>query len=92
MSCCGVICSECEFFPTDCGGCPDIKGKAFWLQFTEEDICGIYDCCIQQKGFKHCGHCSELPCNLFLESKDPTKTKAENEGILAKQIQQLKGM
>lgn len=41
FSCCGVVCSECQYDPTDCEGCPKIKAHAFWLQFTDEEICAI---------------------------------------------------
>ncbi len=92
ISCCGVICSECEHFNGECSGCPDIRGKAFWLQFTGEDVCSIYNCCINKKQYQHCGQCSSLPCELYLNSNDPTKSEEENQGILQNQLQQLKLM
>ncbi len=49
ISCCGVICSKCEYYPIDCKGCPIIKGQVFWLEYTGEKICGIYDCCVNTK-------------------------------------------
>lgn len=49
ISCCGVICSECEYYPIDCKSCPIIKGQVFWLEYTGEKICGIYDCCVNTK-------------------------------------------
>lgn len=90
ISCCGVICSECEYFPEECPGCPEIKGKAFWLQFTGGDICNIYDCCINKKQYQHCGQCPALPCEFYRSANDPTKSEAENQVILKKQLQQLK--
>lgn len=91
-SCCGVICSQCEYYPADCKGCPAIAGKAFWLTFTGEAVCSIYDCCIGQKGLKHCGQCPELPCALYLESNDPTKSQLENQSILENQLKVLKNL
>ena len=41
ISCCGVICSECEYYPIDCKSCPIIKGQVFWLEYTGEKICGM---------------------------------------------------
>lgn len=29
ISCCGVVCSECQYYPIDCKGCPALKGKHF---------------------------------------------------------------
>lgn len=49
ISCCGVVCTECKSFLTDCKGCPEIKGKVFWLEYTGEDICDIYNCCVLMK-------------------------------------------
>lgn len=89
-SCCGVICSDCQYYPQDCTGCPSIEGKAFWLEFTGGLICDIYDCCVNQKNFNHCGQCSLLPCDLYLNSNDPTKSKEENEKILKNQLTFLK--
>lgn len=92
MSCCGVICSQCEHFPLFCPGCSNIEGKVFWLTFTRQSICNIYHCCIIEKKFIHCGQCYKLPCTLYAEASDPTKTKVENEMILRKQLQELRQM
>lgn len=27
MSCCGTMCSDCEYYLADCQGCGEIKGK-----------------------------------------------------------------
>lgn len=77
ISCCGVICSECEYYPNDCGGCPQIEGKAFWLQYTGGSICEIYDCCINHRKLRHCGQCPEYLCQRY-DLDDPTKTPEEN--------------
>ncbi len=89
ISCCGVVCSDCKSFPNDCKGCPEINGKAYWLQYTGEDICGLFDCCVNQKKFPHCGNCASLPCGHY-ERDDPTKTPEENEEDRRKQLAQLK--
>jgi len=91
ISCCGVVCSECEYFPNNCKGCPEIKGNVYWLKHTGENICSIYQCCVNEKQFPHCGMCSNVPCYLY-ERGDPTKTAEENRKILEKQISQLKLM
>lgn len=60
ISCCGANCLECEYYPEQCEGCPDIKGKKKWMKYTGEPICNINNCCIEQKKNEHCGKCSLL--------------------------------
>lgn len=91
ISCCGVVCSDCEHYPSDCKGCPAIKGKVFWLEYTGGSICEIYDCCINHKKLEHCGKCAKLPCEHY-NGNDPTKSEAENAEDHAKQMKQLKSM
>ena len=43
MSCCGTVCSDCEYYPADCQGCGEIKGKVFWLEYTGESCCDRED-------------------------------------------------
>ncbi|WP_313523900.1 DUF3795 domain-containing protein [Anaerotignum sp.] len=92
ISCCCVDCSQCQYFPKDCQGCSKIQGKAFWLAFTGEKVCNIYQCCITVKNFLHCGQCDELPCAFFTQAHDPTKTKEENQEILAQQLTILRNL
>lgn len=89
ISCCGVICSDCKSFPNECKGCPEIKGQVYWLEYTGENICDIYDCCINQKKFPHCGKCHSLPCEYY-KRDDPTKSPEENANDHRKQLEQLK--
>ena len=89
VSCCGVVCSQCEHFPHVCLGCSQIEGKVFWLKYTNEAVCNIYHCCVKEKAFLHCGQCKELPCRFYTDAYDPTKSKDENEMILKKQLQEL---
>jgi len=91
ISCCGVICSECESYPKECKGCPEIEGNVYWLEYMGGTICDIYNCCVNQKKYAHCGQCSELPCKLY-EVDDPTKTSEENAKDQQKQLEQLKKM
>lgn len=89
MSCCGVICGECEYYPDECRGCGESKGKVFWLEYTGGDVCEIYDCCKHKKRYEHCGQCSELPCSRY-DQDDPTKTEQENQSDHKKQMENLK--
>lgn len=88
ISCCGVVCPECEYFGESCDGCNEIKGKVFWLEYTGETVCSIYECCIEQKGLEHCGKCREFPCKRY-DADDPTKSAEENEMARKKQMELL---
>lgn len=88
VSCCGVICPECGYYPGECAGCEAIEGNVFWLQYTGGEICDIYDCCRNRKGLAHCGTCGELPCGRYSQ-QDPTITPEENEAGFKKQMERL---
>ena len=87
VSPCGAICVECGLFPLQCAGCRKIKGKVFWLQYTGDDCCRVYDCCVNKKHQHNCGKCAELPCSRFL--KDPTLSDEQNEANLKKMLDNL---
>ncbi len=89
ISCCGTICSSCDYYPADCQGCEVIEGHVFWLEYTGESICDIYDCCKNQKKYVHCGQCTELPCCRY-ERDDPTKTPEENKEDHSGQMRNIK--
>ena len=88
-SCCGCICTECEYFPADCPGCAATQGKPFWLRFTGDAVCSIFHCCVEERGLPHCGKCAKLPCVLY-EGNDPTKTPEENAADHQNRLEQLK--
>ncbi len=92
ISCCGVDCTSCEYYPEICAGCPAIEGKAFWLEYTGGAICDIYKCCILEKKLPHCGKCEELACHRYFDTPDPTKTQEENEADFKRQMKQLRRM
>lgn len=51
-----------SYYPADCDGCKEIKGKVFWLAYTGEDVFDIYECCVKSKKLGHCGMCEKFPC------------------------------
>ena len=83
---CGAVCVECASFPLECGGCRKIKGKVFWLRYTGDEVCRIYDCCRTRRK-KNCGDCPDLPCRYFV--KDPTVSDEQNEANLCKMVERL---
>lgn len=88
MSCCGMICSDCEYYPAECRGCREIKGKVYWLEYTGESCCDIFECCNNHRKYEHCGQCAELPCGRY-ERDDPTKTPEENAADYNMQMNNL---
>lgn len=84
---CGAVCTECNYYPSACAGCRKIRGKAFWLPYTGDDVCPIYQCCRDKKK-QNCGGCPELPCARFM--KDPTISDEENEANLRRMLERLK--
>lgn len=87
VSPCGAVCAECTLFPSQCGGCRKIKGKVFWLQYTGDECCRVYDCCVNGKRQPNCGKCPSLPCARFL--KDPTISDEQNAENLKKMLDNL---
>ncbi len=53
---CGLICHACSFKEShNCKGCIATNGNPFYGE------CAIAICC-QDKGYNHCGECSDMPC------------------------------
>ena len=80
---CGTLCTECEWYKGEkephCVGCTGVEGKPFWGK------CKLYSC-MQENNVKHCGICGVFPCDLFMDSFDPSKgavSAAIRAGILA---------
>ena len=67
ISCCGQNCSACAHFPHDCVGCNEIEGRVFWLEFVDEVICPIYNCCRNSRELSDCGLCCSHPCARYAE-------------------------
>lgn len=91
ISVCGLFCEECQFFKETCPGCDEIKGKTFWAQeIMPEKVCPIFNCAVNDKGYETCGKCSELPCNIFNELRDPNISDEEHESSISERIVRLK--
>ncbi len=73
MTVCGVVCeTDCSAFGENCKGCNQLKGKVSWAPEIGKEICPIYTC-VEKKGFKSCGECSNRPCDIWLkETKNPS--------------------
>jgi len=90
LSACGLICDKCEVYNISCFGCHSVKGSPDWAkEMMPSGICPLYDCTVNTKGYKNCGGCSELPCRLFLEMKDPNVSEEEHLSSIAERVERL---
>ena len=72
---CGVDCGGCPE-KEGCGGsCRASEGKPFYIKDFGFEVCPLYDCAINKKGYTTCGECAELPCQLFYDWKDPSMSE-----------------
>jgi hypothetical protein len=93
ISACGLFCNECSFYTIECDGCFQVKGKTFWAaDHTAKGVCPIFDCSINEKKFKSCGDCEELPCNIFTQLKDPNISDSEHQMFIQKRVAALRGL
>ena len=91
LSACGLICDECEFFNKTCTGCIKVKGSTFWaVEMLPARVCPMYDCSVNKKGYTNCGECSDLPCKIFLEMKDPKSTEEEHQQSIKTRVSLLR--
>lgn len=89
LSACGLVCSTCEYHPEPCPGCREVAGRPFWVNETVENRCVLFNCC-EEKQFKTCGECSELPCKLFIELKDPSLSEEEHRREVDRRVARLR--
>jgi len=91
VSVCGCECSKCDYFKkNECYGCNKIQGKVWWIQYVHANSCPIYDCVINTKKLNNCGLCSELPCTLWYDLKDPSFTDEKHNQSIVERVKRLK--
>ena len=89
-ACCGCDCGACDIRKKDeCGGCNAVSGRAPWTKEAGFPCCPFFACCREDKGFRDCGSCPELPCELFSDCVDPEAGSEENERWLAERLRAL---
>ena len=89
LSPCGADCESCTYHK-NCGGCCTIKGKPFYLRDVGVEVCPMYDCPVNKKGYKSCAECPELPCQIFYDWKDPSMTDEAHINSIDKCVKALK--
>ena len=91
LSVCGCDCTVCEYLKkSECHGCSEIKGEVFWTSYISATICPIYNCVTNRRKFDNCGMCSEIPCKLWRDLKDPNCTDEEHEAGIKERVEILK--
>ena len=97
ISCCGINCSTCPFTETvhegmtePCKGCHAVAGKLFWTQYLGLDVCPIYQCCVNENQYHHCGQCEQLPCEIYFNTKDPSLSEDEHQKSINDRVDVLK--
>lgn len=89
---CGYSCSDCDHTGKECPGCTKTGGKPFWTTYIGIDQCAIYDCCVNDRRFPHCGRCPDLMCERYNRIRDtPGISEAEATACLAAMEKELRG-
>lgn len=86
---CGLYCNQCYAFKKECPGCEQVSGKPFWTEHIGGKPCPIYMCC-QSKNLVNCGECSELPCKIWYNLKDPSLSYEQHMESINKRVDALK--
>ncbi len=84
ISVCGTECSSCDFLlEQTCEGCSEIQGRVWWSSHIGAEVCPIYDCAVNRKGYDNCGECDDMPCELWRKTRDPDVSEKEHQmGIM----------
>lgn len=90
VSVCGLDCAECDAYPATCPGCRASEGEPPWLMEVEMVVCPMYQCPVMDKNLEDCGECSELPCELYREFRDPAVPPERHEAGIAQRVARLK--
>lgn len=88
ISVCGTDCGACYCFGKMCNGCNNCAGKVFHA--PEGKACPIYDCVRNEKELHNCGKCGEIPCGIWLNTRDPKFSDEEFDLNVKTRIQTLK--
>lgn len=88
LSVCGTDCSACGCYGNLCQGCIACSGRVFHA--PEGRACAIYTCVVEEKGLKHCGECGEIPCQIWMSTRDPKYSDEEFAETVKTRVQALK--
>jgi hypothetical protein len=86
---CGLYCGDCEHLVDKCRGCGQEKGKPFWAEQYDLEVCPVYSCSVNNKQLEHCGLCLDFHCETFDSLHDPSLSDEEAERALQQRQQDL---
>ena len=90
ISVCGLLCNECNYFGYKCQGCYSVQGETFWSKEVMPDkICPLYKCSRKESMYNNCGQCEELPCEKFVELKDPDISDEQHKKSINERVARL---
>ncbi len=89
LSPCGINCGEFEACG-DCKGCHEIQGKPFYIKDFGMEVCPMYDCPVNKKGYQTCGECPELPCQIYYDWRDPSMSEEAHLASIKARVKILK--
>jgi hypothetical protein len=93
LSVCGCDCVACEYFKkSECPGCSNVEGKVWWTKYTSATVCPVYNCVVNERKYDSCGSCSELPCQIWRDTKDPSYTQEQHEDSIKERVEILKNL
>lgn len=87
---CGVVCDDCPHAESCGGSCHASCGKPFYIKEFGLEVCPLFDCAVNKKGYQTCAECTELPCQLFYDWKDPSMTEEAHLQSISDRVALLK--
>ncbi len=88
LSCCGADCKTCGCYGNVCQGCNEAKGKVFHA--SKGKACPIYACSVMKNKYATCLECSEMPCAIWYETRDPQMSEEEFAASIRERTDALK--
>ncbi|MBR3105927.1 MAG: MmcQ/YjbR family DNA-binding protein [Clostridia bacterium] len=88
FSCCGTDCAACPFHGKECPGCNESGGKVFHA--PKDKPCPVYACCTNRHRYVTCASCTDVPCQLWRDTRDPSMSDEEFEKSIADRVARLK--
>jgi hypothetical protein len=89
ISVCGVDCGGCPHLGQDCDGCDALTGRVYWAKFIGADVCPIFKC-VEDKKHRNCGDCPQVPCDTWVNLKDPAWSDEEHQKSIRDRLAALK--
>nr|MDK2850993.1 hypothetical protein [Candidatus Cloacimonadota bacterium] len=89
QSICGVICAtDCKAYQVECDGCNELEGRVSWAVYYDQTHCPIY-ICAREKGISSCAYCGQAPCQLWLDTRDPSASDEDFERDILNRLKNL---